>query len=259
MPLDQGGELSGGGVDLRVLGDGEQAGVQLRDAHRLHVGQGAQHREGCQLPDGVLHQPPVVLAGDVVENHPGKPELGVEVLDPQGDRRRRLTHHRDVEHQGDGRAGHPRQLRGASGEGMDSAGAGVLGVKAMAVEDAGRALDDRHVGSAGAASQRPPHPALTQHPGVEVAAGPAADVGQVRAVDDVGPDLEGLDGASPQSQRSGQPHRDRGLAGTRADPGHHQAGHPRLVEHHPLQGSRRATGVTHTGPAGTPWGRRGRG
>ncbi len=72
---------------------------------------------------------------------------------------------------------------------------------AVAVVQSAHPLDDGHVGVHDTVCERTPYPLLAQHPRVDVAAGPAAGVRQVRAVDEVGSHLERLHQAAAGAER----------------------------------------------------------
>src|SRR5207302_9565448 len=69
-----------------------------------------------------------------------------------------------------------------------------------------------------------------QHPAVEVAGPPAARLGMVQRIDEVGPHLEGLDGQAAPPQGSDQPQRYGGLADSAVGSTHHDRTEGTLVE-----------------------------
>src|SRR5205807_1770184 len=82
---------------------------------------------------------------------------------------------------------------------------------AQAVEQAHAALDHDAVGPDDALREGTPHPVVAEQPGVEVAAGTAARVGEICAVDEVRTDLERLHGAAAAEERCHEPEGDRRL------------------------------------------------
>ena len=208
---------------------GSKPGAQLGDVDRLDVGERAEHGHSGERPDGVLDDPTAVVVGHVVEDHADDASGAVQLLDPERGGGRGLTHRPGVDHQNHRRRDDACDLERAAGE-LGRAGR-AIGRHAVAVEQAHRALDDHAVGSDRAVHERAPHPFRPEHPGIEVATRPAAGMRQVCGVDEIGADLEGLDGATARCERGGETQADRGFPGTRTQAADHEPRNPDLLEH----------------------------
>src|SRR4029077_16911211 len=92
-------------------------------------------------------------------------------------------------------------------------------------------FDQRQVGSERTLREDLAQRSLTQHPGVEIATGPPADVRQVGGIDVVRTDFEGLDRKPAGFEGGNQPGREDGLANVARGTGDHQPWSTYLVQH----------------------------
>ncbi len=101
VPDDRVAQLGDGLVDVRILQQWQQSGSQLRNAHRVEVGERTQHRHPCQRPDRVLDDPAPVVVGHVVEDHADHASRPVELLDPERRGSGGFAHRPCIDHQHD--------------------------------------------------------------------------------------------------------------------------------------------------------------
>ena len=200
-------------IHVRVLEQRQQARAQLRNPHRLDMGECAEHRHPCQRPDGVLDDAAPVVVGHVVEDHADDAVRVVELLDAERGGGSRFAGGPSVDDQHDRGGDDLCDLEGAAGE----AGVGVggrVGGHAVAVEQAHRTFNDDPIGTEGPMGEGPADAVGAKQPGVEVAARPATCMREIGGVDEIGPHLEGLDGASSSAQCGSETQADRGFPGT---------------------------------------------
>ena len=156
----------------------------------------------------------------VVEQHDGQLDAGQVVLEAERDRGRALSRAVDVDHEDDRGPDDPSHLGGAP-----------LHPTAAPVEETHHALDQGQVRAERSLGEHLLQRAFAQHPGIEVAAGPAAHVRQVGRVDVVGTDLEGLDREALRLEGRDQPCRQRRLPDTGGRAGYYQPRGTELVQH----------------------------
>jgi len=230
MPGDRVTELGDGLVDVRVLQQREQPGAQLGDVHRLDVGQRAEHRHPGERPHRILDDAAPVIVGNVVEDHADDACRAVELLDAERGRGGCLAHRPGVDHQHDRRPDGAGNLERAPRE-FRRTPCRRVGAHPMAVEHTHRTFDDHPIGTQRTVRQGAPHSVATEQPGIEVATRPAARMGEVGGIDEVGADLECLHRAPASAECGGEAEADRGLPGTRTQAADHEPRNPDLVEH----------------------------
>ena len=223
-------ELGDRFINVRVLKQRQQSRAQLGDAHRLDMGEGAEHGHPGQRPDGILDNTAAVVIGNVVEDHADHAAGTVQLLDAQRGGRGSLAHRPCVDHQHDRSGDDARDLQRAAWEFRRARCRRFRG-HTMPVKDAHRTFDDHPIRTDRSVRKRAAHSFGTEQPGIEIATRATARMGQVGRVDEIGADLEGLDGATASAECGGEAEADRGLPRTRTQAANHEPRNPDLLEH----------------------------
>jgi len=171
-----------GAIPFLVFRHRQQPELALRNVELGHFAQRSQDWQLGGFPDRILDTPPMTVRPDVVEEDAGDSRRLAVRLEPQGDGSRGLGHVGDIHDE------HHRRLDDPSDLGRTSAFA-----IATAVKEAHHPFNQRQVRAKCALRQHLPQRAFAQHPGVEIAARPAAHMGEVGGIDIVGAHLERLD------------------------------------------------------------------
>ncbi len=142
------------------------------------------------------------LRAGEVENHPAQCRGVRELLIPEHRGRRAARHAGNIDHQQDGCAQQPCDLR---------RGAAVI-VPVRAIEQPHHSFHHRDVGIPGCTCERLPQLLVAQHPGIEIAAGAARSPLVIAGIDVIRAALEGLHRQTTGTQGRDEPGGDRRLA-----------------------------------------------
>ena len=228
----QGGQVAGGGDQGPETGGGlggvgrafrhrDQAQMAGGRADLVRTPDGAEDREargGQRVPQELF----VPVGTDLVEDDAGHGGAGVEAVESGGHRGHGAARGGgvdDQDHRGAQEAGH-------MGRGAEAGVAGALaGWRGGPVEQAHHALDDGHVGAAGAMEKQRRDTAGAAQGGVQVAGRAAGGQRVVAGVDVVGAHLVAGHDQAGGAQGRHQPAGDRRLAAARGRGGDDQPGH----------------------------------
>jgi hypothetical protein len=194
--------------------------LPLWDIERRNFSEGAKYGQLGRVPNGIFDAAAVALGADIIEQNAGNLRRLRVGLETQRDGGRTLPHAADVDHQDDGR--------------LDDAGdigAAALEAGTATVEHPHHAFDQNQVGAERTLREHLAQRALAQHPGIEIAAGSPAHMRQVRRVDVVGANLEGLHREPAGFEGRDQPSREDRLANVARGPRDDQPGCAYLVQH----------------------------
>jgi hypothetical protein len=167
---------------LLVLGRGQQPEMPFGNQQRIRAGDRSEDERPQLLRQGAFDHLPVGVAADAVEDETRDPYCRVEVPHPKHHRAGGARHPPDVEDEQDR---HPQQLCGLS--------RAVAPTTIRTVVESAHRLDYRDVGALRPMLEGMPHALGAHHPGVEVDGVSARRLGEVGRVDEIGPELEGLD------------------------------------------------------------------
>ena len=212
--------------------DDRQMRVVMNGAQHRHVGVVLDdHPQLCLVP----------AAAEIVEDHAGDPDVAVERLVAENQRRDAARHAARVDHEHHRQREHSRQRRVA-----------VAAVEREAVVEALVALDERDVGVARVRRERRQDFIRIGEIRVEIAAGPPGRRGQPHRIDEIRPLLERLDNLPARGQRGAQADAHRRLARRLVGGRYEQAGQRVRHQSAPAPSGADASSCGTNGSARTP-------
>jgi hypothetical protein len=176
--------------------------VALHDGQFRIVAHGAQHLDVGVVLDHRAQLAFMAAAAQLVEDHAGNADVGVEGLVAQDQRGDAARHATRIEHQHHGRLYQLGERRIA-----------VAAVEVQAIVEPLVALDEGHVGTLGVAAHHGQDLVPFHGLEVEVVAGASRGQAQPHGIDIVRAFLEGLDPDAARSEGGAQSQGDGGLPG----------------------------------------------
>ncbi len=189
----------------QMAGGNRQRFVTRNAAEQGDFRQSAGHDPGQQFG--------MASATHVIENHPGQPDVRIELGEPLDKSRSTGRHAARIDHQ------HHRS----------TADSGYLGTAPLqgggpeAIEEPHDRLDHSHISGSGMQTEGFRHERLRAHPTIQVDGNPAACHAMVTGIDEIRPALEGRDHQSPPSERGHDGQGDGGLAAATLGSGYQKA------------------------------------